>query len=775
MKLRMFSNLVGLSSAVFLLAGNASAEVELQPYFAYATGSHPEAVVIGDFNSDGRNDVLLNTSTYFDPENDYKLKVFLQDEHGGLQSPINYALDAEYTSQPKTIAAGDLNGDGLLDIAVGMDRSHIEVFLQYTDGTLFRADTIETPLSTRIAVADLNGDGRDDIAGIGWGGDDVGIFYQGEMGISHQAELHHAPHGGYDDMVLGDVNGDGANDIVVMSGQSYARDNLAVVASDGQGGFKPVVFYDLGGDELTKGVTIGDIDSDGLNDVAVTFGGNQPRASIAVFHQDEGGLLQSPRVLPSYDVPESILAADLNGSSADDLLVLHGGWYALGVYEQLDSGRLAEEALFSLPYVSHYNPQGLDAGDINGDDIADVVVADYNQGLVVLLGVEKAANEAPLADAGVDQAVTGNALVLLDGRGSTDSDGSIVNYRWSQLQGTPVSLNSPGDGTVSFVAPTSTSGADQLLEFQLKVEDSEGLTATDTVTVTVLGNLAPIADAGEDQTVDSGSSVTLDGSASRDSDGSIVGHRWRQLSGTPVEMESAPDGSATFIAPEFNGPVKEILEFELEVEDDGGLRARDLVHVIVEGPDTPIANAGEDQTVKTGELVVLDGSQSLDLNGSIVAYQWSQLSGTQVELVEGGESSVTFTAPPTYSGSKQIMEFELEVIDDDGLSARDSVYVVVEGNKLPIAEAGPDQTVGRRSAVELNANGSEDPDGKVTSYNWRQIEGDTVALSGADSAVVTFETPNLKGRDQLRLAFFLTVVDNLGATSHDRVTIDVVK
>lgn len=775
MKLRMLSLIAGLSSASFLFAGNTSAEVELQPYFAYTTGSHPEAVAIGDFNSDGRNDVLLNTSTYSDPENDYKLKVFLQDESGGLQSPVNYAVDAEYTSQPKTIAAGDLNGDGLLDIAVGMDRSHIEIFLQYTDGTLFRADTIETSLSTRIAVADLNGDGLDDIAGIGWGGDNVGVFYQGEMGINHQAELHYAPHGGYDDMVLGDINGDSADDIVVMSGQSYARDNLAVVASDGQGGFKPVAFYDLGGDELTKGVTIGDIDSDGLNDVAVTFGGNQPRASIAVFHQGENGLLQPPQVLPSYDVPESILAADMNKSSAEDLLVLHGGWNTLGVYEQLDGGTLSDEALFSIPYASHYNPQGLDAGDINSDGILDVVVADYNHGLVVLLGVDNPANEAPVANAGIDQAVTGNALVLLDGRGSTDSDGSIVNYRWTQLQGTPVSLNSPGDGTVSFVAPASTSGADQLLEFQLEVEDSEGLTGTDTVAVTVLGNLAPTADAGPHQTVKAGQEVALDGSASRDTDGTIVGFRWRQVSGTPVELSSTAGSSVTFAAPFFEGPLKEVLEFELEVEDDGGLRSIDSVFVYVDGAEVPVANAGADLQVKSGDSVTLNGGRSSDGDGSIVEHRWRQLSGTQVEFVEVGESAVTFTAPPISAGLKQLMKFELEVIDNDGLSARDIVYVTVEGNKRPVAEAGADQTVRQRSLVELNASGSEDPDGEIARYYWRQAEGDTVVLNGADSAVATFEAPKLKGRDQLRLVFFLTVVDNLGAASPDRVTINVVK
>lgn len=583
MKLRKLIHFAGLSLATFLIAATVRADIELLPYFAHATGSHPEAVTIGDFNNDGRNDVLLNTSTYFDPENDYKLKVFLQDENGNLRPPVSYAVDAEYTSQPKTIAAGDLNGDGLLDIAVGMDRSHIEIFLQYTDGTLFSADTIDTPLSTRIAVADLNGDGLDDIAGIGWGDDSVGVFYQEELGISHQAELHYAPHGGNDDLVLGDVNADGADDIVVMSGQTFA-DNLAVVASDGQGGFKPVAFYDLGGNELTNAVTIGDVDSDGLNDVAVTFGGNRPAASIAVFHQGKEGLLQQPQVLPSYDIPETIVTADINGNSTDDLLVLHGGSNKLGVYEQLEGGTLGRESLFGIPYASHYNPQGLDTGDINGDGIPDVVVADYNRGLVVLPGAETAEQEPPVANAGVDQSVSGNALVLLDGRGSSDSDGEIVGYHWTQTFGPSVSLNAAGDGTATFVAPDSP-GENLLLQFQLEVEDSSGLASTDTVSVAVQGNLAPTADVEPVQTVTAGDQVILDGSSSHDPDGTIVEFHWRQLSGTAVDIESFPNGSATFVAPVFGGPLQQvrILEFELEVEDDDGLRSTATVFIFVQG------------------------------------------------------------------------------------------------------------------------------------------------------------------------------------------------
>lgn len=775
MKLDNLSRFLMLPSFSFLLAGNAVGEVDLQPYVAYATGSRPEAVAIADFNGDGRNDVVLNTSTYFDPENDFKIKLFLQDESGQLQAPVNYLLSGTYTEQPQTIAVGDLNGDGLQDVAVGYDRSHIEIFLQYTDGTLFSADVIDTPLSTRVAVADLNGDGLDDIAGIAWAGNDVGIFYQDEQGISHQAETHHAPHGGYDDMVLGDINGDGANDIVVMSGQSYARDNLAVVASDGQGGWKPAAFYDLGGDELTTGVSIGDMNGDGLNDVAVAFGGNRPNAAIAVFEQGNDGLLMAPRILPSYDIPETLVTVDLNKDTRDDLLALHGGWYALGVYEQQESGKLVDEVLFSVPYASHYNPQGMAAGDINSDGMPDVVVADYNHGLVVLLGVGVQANEAPVANAGTDQAVNGNALVLLDGSQSSDRDGTIVAYRWTQLSGASVSLNDSGNGYATFVAPAAIPGESQQLVFELEVEDDGSLSATDTVTVTVDSNQLPKANAGADQTVDAGTTVILDGSQSSDSDGSIVGYRWRQVSGTSVNLQYSPDGSATFVAPDFSGPVKEILEFELEVEDNGGLRATDRVSVIVEGANSPVAIAGEDQTVKAGAQVMLDGSQSWDSDGSVIEYRWTQVAGAPVELIGAGGSTASFVAPVSANGLDMVLVFELEVMDDDERIGTDTVNVFVKANEAPVAVAGIAQTVKQNSVVELNGSESTDLDGSIDSFRWTQLSGPSVALSSADTAIATFAAPKLKSLKQVELVFELAVADDQGEVSTDTVVITVVK
>ena len=49
-------------------------------------------------------------------------------------------------------------------------------------------------------------------------------------------------------------------------------------------------------------------------------------------------------------------------------------------------GSLGPEELAEIPYASHYNPHGLAVGDVDGNGSPDVVIADYNNGLVILPG-----------------------------------------------------------------------------------------------------------------------------------------------------------------------------------------------------------------------------------------------------------------------------------------------------------------------------------------------------------------------------------------------------
>lgn len=355
-----------------------------EPYVEFPVGSWPEAVAMGDMNSDGRQDVVMTTSYYFDPPNDYHIFVFLQDAKGHLEPPVKYAA-----GNGASIDIGDLNGDGKDDVVVSADNA-VGVFLQNDSGDLdpmvtYRSNHNSFTNVYKLRVGDFNADGLMDVASIDWGtqSDDVDVFLQNAQGTLARPHTLQALHEGYDDLEVGDINDDGRDDIVVMSGQGFG-DNLGVLLQRSEGGFDPAVYYHLPDTELSAGVGIGDANGDALQDVVLSFGGNQPSSGIGVFSQNPGGTLDPARGYRSYDIPEPVEVADVNHDGRNDVLVAHGGFVAMGVFLQDANGALLPYELYPLPYATHYNPHGLAVGDINGDGASDVAIADYNNGMVVL-------------------------------------------------------------------------------------------------------------------------------------------------------------------------------------------------------------------------------------------------------------------------------------------------------------------------------------------------------------------------------------------------------
>ncbi len=353
-----------------------------QNYTIVATGSYPEAIAIGDVNNDGRNDVVMTTWYSGDPVNDYKIFVFLQNADGTLAAPVKYATSASYTRRPSTVAIGDINNDGRNDVVIGYSGFGIEVFSQNGSGAL-NADVVYASAdSNKIKIADLNNDGILDVVGIGWGTNTASVWLQNNGGTLEPAIIYTVTHGGYDDLDVGDVNNDGLTDIVVMSGQLLVP-NLGILIQKNDGTFDNPAYYSVGGNILTHGVAVGDVNGDHLNDVVVTYGGNRPNSKIGVFTQNASGTLEPVVSYNSYDIPEPVRIADLTGDGRAEVIVLHGGWLKAGVYLQNASGLQAEN-LYDIPDASHYNPHGLAVGDINSDGRRDIAVADYNQGLVIL-------------------------------------------------------------------------------------------------------------------------------------------------------------------------------------------------------------------------------------------------------------------------------------------------------------------------------------------------------------------------------------------------------
>ena len=377
---------VALALGAFLLSAlpAAGAGGLLEPYQATPVGSWPEAVAIGDVTGDGRNDVVMTTSFNADAANDFRLWVFAQTSAGSLAPPLSYATAATYGNRPESVAVGDITGDGKADVVLGLGGLGVQVFPQLTSGSLGAPTMTSTPDSGRVRLGHLNGDSRLDVAGVGWGTNTVSVLLNDGAGGLRAAVQYPAQHAGYEDLEVGDVSGDGRADLVVMSGQSYAVPNVSVLPQLAAGGFGPAAEYRVGTNVNTNGIGVGDVTGDGRNDVVASYGGNRPSSSVAVLAQTATGTLAAPVSYPSYDIPEPVEVADLDLDGRKDVVALHGGWNQAGVYRQQANGTLAAEDLYAIPYASHYDAHGLAVGDVNGDGSPDVALADYNHGLVVL-------------------------------------------------------------------------------------------------------------------------------------------------------------------------------------------------------------------------------------------------------------------------------------------------------------------------------------------------------------------------------------------------------
>ena len=293
-------------------------------------------------------------------------------------------------------------------------------------------------------------------------------------------------------------------------------------------------------------------------------------------------------------------------------------------------------------------------------------------------------NTAPTANAGADQSATTGTEVTLTGAGSSDSDGTIQSYAWVHTStggATPTTPIIVANGeTSTFTAPDTAAE----LVFTLTVTDDDGATNSDTVTITVVpvvANIAPIANAGDDQDVTTGTEVTLTGAGSSDSDGTIQSYAWVHTStggATPTTPIIVANGeTSTFTAPDTAAE----LVFTLTVTDDDGATNSDTVTITVVpvvANIAPIANAGDDQDVTTGTEVTLTGAGSSDSDGTIESYAWVHTSTdggapTPAITLSGGTTDTATFTPDTAA----VLIFTLTVTDDAATPASHSATVTI--------------------------------------------------------------------------------------------------
>ena len=406
------------------------------------------------------------------------------------------------------------------------------------------------------------------------------------------------------------------------------------------------------------------------------------------------------------------------------------------------------------PRISLTNPDGAQVGFVapTGPVLLGILLTvhdgwDSSQDLVVI-DVLRPPNRPPVSDAGMNLTAGYGKTIQLDGSAS-DPDGDTISYVWNQTAGIAVSLSDHTIPKPAFTTPNATTS----ITFELTVSDG---TYSDADTVSIhVANHPPVVDAGADRTAGFGHIITLDGSAS-DPDGDTISYVWNQTSGPAVILS---DNAA--LSPSFAAPAS-MATMTCEITaSDGWLSHTDAVAITVEN-NPPTSDAGEDQTVRLGDTVTLDGSASTDPDNDIISYSWNQTAGPAVALSDDAASSPAFTAP----SSAGMLTFELTV--SDGYDTDTDTVTITVVNRPPVASAGADQTVRFGDTVTLDGSASYDPDNDDVTYLWNETSGTGAKLSDAATSSPTFTAPD----SAAAITFELTISDG-EFSSTDTVTITV--
>ncbi len=349
--------------------------------YPYGLDSRPIAAAVADVTGDGRADALMTTETALGSDDDFRLWVFAQQADGSLGAPRILATHGAPAATMR-VATGDVDGDGDADVAVTV-REGVDLFLQ-ANGGLADPVLISVPgggdrLTGDVRLADIDRDGRDDLVFAGL--QVVAVYLSGPGGTFGDPVV--VSNAARQQVEVGDVTGDGRPDIVT-------RDRFRTVFVDAQtsdGGFVEQwrQAVPTGYMQLVNSIAVGDVTGDGRDDLVAAVDGNIPGSRLQVYAQTEAGGLADPVTYPAYNIPEPIALADLNGDGRRDVTAVHGGWGTFTVLLQRPDGRLGAHHGYDLPgYPTHYDPRALAIGDVTGDGRPDAVTADYINGLVVV-------------------------------------------------------------------------------------------------------------------------------------------------------------------------------------------------------------------------------------------------------------------------------------------------------------------------------------------------------------------------------------------------------
>jgi hypothetical protein len=301
------------SHTVSVLLGNGDGT--FQSAVDYDAGLHPSGLVVGHFHDPDILDLAVRNSSA------KTVSVLLGNGDGTFQPPVAYSIGT--SAFPYGFAVGDLTGQGKLDIvtANGSSTNHgsVSVLLGNGDGSFQATATYPLPTdgdATTVALGDFNGDGRLDIAAGSLTG--LNILLGNGDGTFQSAQVAASGALAWASLDVGDLRQDGHRDLVA------GGNGLHVLLGNGDGTFQAPVTY------LTSGigsVALADFNGDGVPDIVAT---HLPH-TLAILLGNGDGSFGAPQTYAVGPSPGTVAVGDFNGDDFPDLAVANSDFASVSV------------------------------------------------------------------------------------------------------------------------------------------------------------------------------------------------------------------------------------------------------------------------------------------------------------------------------------------------------------------------------------------------------------------------------------------------------------
>lgn len=439
----LVNGLTAYSSQPFSVTFSSSGIIDANSFganFDFTAGTQPYGLALADLDGDGKTDATVVNNGGVGAGT---VSLFRNTSSLGVLGSGAFSTKADLSpsTNPHSVAIGDLDGDGKPDLVISnLSSNSVSVFKNISAaGTLTPAsfatkvDFATNSAPRCVAIGDLDGDGKPDIATANNGSASLSILknvgVQGVIdGSSFLAKVDLPIGNNPWSIAIGDIDGDGKLDLAIanqLSNTVSVMRNIGVVGSITTSSFSAKVDFITG--TSPQGISIGDLDGDNKPDMAVA---NAQSNNISVFKNTSvAGTISflGKSDFSGLGAPYTIAMGDLDGDGKPELATANNGGNSFSIFKNSTTlGTINSASFAKTDFNINTNSIYIAIADLDGDGRPDIATSDQSLGSLSVMrnqiGDPRIATFAPPAGA------VGTTVTISGANFSTTPANNLVKF-----------------------------------------------------------------------------------------------------------------------------------------------------------------------------------------------------------------------------------------------------------------------------------------------------------------------------------------------------------